>query len=64
MSPKRAQEIWDARSPFGEFSMTDAEKAEVKKVWFTSMPGHTCFADALLRIASGEVVADESVMIG
>ena len=57
MSPKRAQEIWDARSPFGEFSMTDAEKAEVKKVWFTSMPGHTCFA-------SGEVVADESVMIG
>lgn len=63
MSPKRAQAIWDARSPFGELSMTDAERASVKKVW-SGMPGYTCFADALLRIASGEVVADEPPMIG
>lgn len=63
MSPKRAQAIWDARSPFGELSMTDAERAAVRKVWF-GLPGHTCFADALLKIAAGEAIAEESVMIG
>ena len=56
MSPERAQSIWDARHPFGELSMTDAERMAVRKVW-SGMPGHTCLADALLRIARGEAVA-------
>lgn len=63
MSPQRAQEIWDSRLPFGELSMTDAERMAVRKVW-TGMPGHTCFADALLRIARGEADAVQPVMIG
>ncbi len=63
LTAQRAQAIWDNRSPFGELSMTDAERAAVRKVW-SGMPGHTCFADALLRIARGEVKADQPVMIG
>lgn len=63
MSPQRAQEIWDTRLPFGELFMTDPERMAVRKVW-SGMPGHTCFADALLRIARGEAVAEKPVMIG
>ena len=63
MSPERAQSIWDNRSPFGELSMTDAERLAVKAVW-KGMPGNTCFADALLRIARNEVVAAQPIMIG
>ena len=64
MTPQRAQEIWDNRLPFGELaSITDAERLAVRKVW-NGMPGHTCFADALLRIARGEAVAEKPVMIG
>lgn len=43
--------------------MSDAERLAVRKVW-TGMPGHTCFADALLRIARGEAVAQWPAMIG
>ena len=57
MSPERAQKVWDTRLPFGEMSMTDAERMAVRKVR-SGMPGHTCFADALLRIARGEAVAE------
>ena len=63
MSPERAQSIWDARHPFGELSMTDAERMAVRKVW-SGMPGNTCFADALLRIARGEAVAEKPAMVG
>ena len=63
MSPERAQAIWDTRLPFGELSMTDAERLAVRKVW-SGMPGHTCFADALLRIAHGEAVAEKPAMVG
>lgn len=63
MSPERAQAIWDARHPFGELSMTDAERMAVRKVW-SGMPGNTCFADALLRIARGEAVAEKPAMVG
>jgi hypothetical protein len=63
VSPERAQSIWDARHPFGELSMTDAERMAVRKVW-SGMPGHTCFADALLRIAKGEAVAEKPAMVG
>ena len=62
MSPARAQEIWDTRAPFGELSLTDMERSEVKKVW-DRMPGHTCFVDALLRIARGQA-EERPVMIG
>ena len=63
MSPERAQAIWDTRLHFGELSMTDAERLAVRKVW-SGMPGHTCFADALLRIAHGEAVAEKPAMVG
>ena len=63
MSPERAQAIWDTRLPFGELSMTDAERLAVREVW-SGMPGHTCFADALLRIAHGEAVAEKPAMVG
>ena len=43
--------------------MTDAERMAVRKVW-SGMPGHTCFADALLRIARGEAVAEKPAMVG
>ena len=62
MTPQRAQEIWDARGPFGELSITPEEKAYVSGIW-VRMPGHTCFADALLRIANCEV-GDQKPMIG
>lgn len=63
MTPQRAQSIWDSRLPFGELSMTDAERLSVRKVW-SGMPGHTCFVDALLRIARGEAVVEKPVMVG
>ena len=53
MSPERAQEIWDSRGSFGELSITPEEQAYVNGIW-ARMPGHTCFADALLRIANGQ----------
>lgn len=33
--------------------MLPGERAEIVKVWKT-MPGHTCFVDALYRIARGQ----------
>ena len=63
MTPQRAQQIWDNRLPFGELSISDAERLAVRKVW-NGMPGHTCFADALLRIARGEAIAEKPAMIG
>lgn len=62
MTPQRAQEIWDTRGPFGELSITPEEKAYVSGIW-VRMPGHTCFADALLRIARDEL-GNQKPMIG
>ena len=62
MKPERAQEIWDTRGPFGELSITPEEKAFVSGIW-VRMPGHTCFADALLRIARDEL-GNQKPMIG
>jgi len=62
MTPTRAKEIIKTRGEgnrFGEghfdygYKMTEAEVQEVKKVWDT-MPGYTCFANALGRIGKGE----------
>jgi hypothetical protein len=54
MTPDRAQEILRTMSPFGELQMSKSEDAEVRKVWQT-MPGYTCFYDALVRIARNEI---------
>jgi hypothetical protein len=60
MKPERAQEILTAiyNSRFQWQGDTDkffrdGERKEVIDKWDT-MPGHTCFADALNRIAKGE----------
>lgn len=52
MTPQRAREIWETRSPFGQLSMSEREAVEVKKVW-SGMPDWACFADALVKIANG-----------
>lgn len=54
MSPERAKEIWQTRSPFGELAVTLAEREFVRGIW-KQMPGHFCFVDALLAIANGQV---------
>ena len=66
MTPQRAQEIlalsdWSGFNCLGfgnikpEFEPeTAAERKEVCKVWDT-MPGYTCYRDALLRIINGAV---------
>jgi len=53
MTPKRAREILDSMSPFGAMDYTEEEHREITAVWDT-MPGHTCFFDAVVRIAKGE----------
>ncbi len=50
MTKERAKEIWNTRGPFGNFKYTEKEDAQVREVW-KHMPGWTCWADALLRIA-------------
>ena len=53
MTPERAREIWDSRSPFGEVQVTPIEKAYINAIW-RRMPGHCCWAEALLAIANGQ----------
>ena len=53
MTPERAQEILESRSPFGEISISAEEKKYVNGIW-VRMPGSTSFYDALVRIAKGE----------
>lgn len=62
MTQERAKEILEgiARTPFSwqnsagvNALFRPGERAEVMKKWDT-MPGYTCFADALMRIARGE----------
>jgi hypothetical protein len=62
MDQKRAQEILEAilKQPYGwqnhkgvMCSMTNSERLEIMAKW-RSMPGYTCFADALHRLARGE----------
>lgn len=60
MTPERAQEILQQARDRGAFCWSDCldqvmrpgERDEVRKVWDT-MPGYTCFVDALNRIANG-----------
>jgi hypothetical protein len=62
MTPERARGILDASrfvSNIGPFSdqidavMAKGEREEVLKVWET-LPGYTCFVDALNYIAAGK----------
>lgn len=61
MTPERATEIIaqaKAHVTFGPWSdaidrvMQPGERDDVVTVWKT-MPGHTCFVDALIRISNG-----------
>jgi hypothetical protein len=52
VTKERAQEIWRNRSYFGTFLISPEEDRFIREVWAT-MPGHTCWADALLKIAKG-----------
>lgn len=54
VTQERAREIWRTKSSFGQMHVTPAEDAYIRKVW-SIMPGHTCFADAVLRIANGQI---------
>lgn len=51
-----AREIW-TNNPLGghrvEQTMTEAERQEIIKFWHT-LPGHTCFFDAVNRMARGD----------
>lgn len=62
MTAERAREIFDharQRATVGPWSdqldkvMTPDERHEIKQLWAT-MPGHTCFVDALFRVMNGE----------
>lgn len=56
VSAKRAQEIWNARSPMGDWRKglyTTAEDAYIRKVW-DKMDGGRSWSDALLAIAKGK----------
>lgn len=53
LSPERARQIWANRSPFGNLECSEFERQQIKLIW-NAMPGNTCFADALLRIANGK----------
>lgn len=61
MTRERAQQILDhRRSSFGAGlgPMTEDERDQVNRLWDT-MPGNTCFTDALLRIAKGTALSAE-----
>jgi len=60
MTPERATELlptycnpWYFLNPGPHARCTTEEHFEVTEVWDT-MPGHTCWYDALLRISRGE----------
>ena len=51
MTPDIAHEILQSGDGWlRSFKYTEEERLEVNKIWET-MPGNTCFYDALLRIA-------------
>ena len=55
MTPERAKEILARGSRWSNWSKhcTQAEDKYVRKLWGT-LPGYTCWYDALIRIAKGE----------
>ena len=57
MSPERATEIIRLGNQYANYSTfcTSQEYEEVVDLWDT-MPGHTCWYDALVRIARGKPV--------
>lgn len=58
LTPARAREIWQSRNAAGEVSCSAQEDAQVRAVWKT-LPGHTCWMDALARIARGDYLTAE-----
>lgn len=57
MTPARAQEIWQNRSPFGEVDITPEEKSYVKSIWQCLVCGY-CWMVALHWIANGQAGPD------
>lgn len=56
MTPERAKEILDSGDGFFiTRKYTETEFLEVCKLWDT-MPGHTCWTDALIRVKNGEEI--------
>ena len=60
MSPNRAQSILNTCLD-GQLSMTDAERASVQKA---QVYNQSSFLNVLLKIAEGEIVAEEAQMVG
>lgn len=58
MTQERAKEIIALGNQWSNYSKhcTPAEDKEVRDLWMT-MPGYTCWYDALLRIARGQQAA-------
>jgi hypothetical protein len=56
MTPERAQEILSLGMRWHEWAVhtTPAENQEIMEKWRT-MPGYTCYFDALLRLAYPEM---------
>jgi hypothetical protein len=54
ITQERAQEILRFGSQYSNYSkqMTEQEVAEIIALWKT-MPGYTCFYDAVVRVAQG-----------
>ena len=57
MTPARAMELWQTRSPFGEVNATPDECAYVKSVW-QRMDGGSCWMDALCIVSKGHAELD------
>ena len=61
MSPNRAQSILNA-SINGSLTMTDAEQATVQRVLMYHH--NSSYLNILLRVAEGEIVAEDAQMVG
>ena len=61
MSPNRAQSILNS-SLNGSLSMTDAEQATVQRVLMYHH--NSSYLNILLRVAEGEIVAEDAQMVG
>lgn len=60
MTPERAEELRQEILKLGGWhpiSITEEEESTVRMMWAT-MPGYTCFYDAVARIANGEPVPE------
>ncbi|MCL4682388.1 MAG: hypothetical protein KJZ92_14100 [Rhodocyclaceae bacterium] len=57
VTQQRAQDILRNQGPFGRLDLTPEEDVFIRRVW-ASMPGWTCYYDAVTRIAKGEALGE------